>query len=83
MFCAHNEWTLLWKKLRKPTCVMSGKIDKRLNSSTTFACSVISLSRLARLRCDPYAFSMIGGNNSGAVFTRIGSSELSTEKKDQ
>ena len=37
---------------------MSGKIDKRLNSSTTFTCSVISLSRLARLRCDRYPFSM-------------------------
>ena len=83
MFCAYDEWTLMWEKLRKPSCVMSGKIDKRLNSSTTFTCSVISLSRLARLRCDRYPFSMIGRNNSRAVFTRIGSGELSTEKKDQ
>ena len=44
---------------------------------------LISLSRWARLRCDCYPFGMIGRNNSRAVFTRIGSGELGTEKKDQ
>jgi YVTN family beta-propeller protein len=44
---------------------------------------LISLSCWARLRCDCYPFGMIGRNNSRAVFTRIGSGELGTEKKDQ